>query len=116
MTIMKKPINLSTRKTWLYASLAAAALTLGACADKEPAATEDEMVVDAQTSVEQEATGVANADAPNDPMASEDVAVASDDMMNEDVAVASAEDGVAVGIDDSEMLDGSESEEHVSTY
>ena len=103
MTIMKKPINLSTRKTWLFASLAAAALTLGACADKEPVTTEDETTIDAQTTVEQEAIAE-NMD---------DVAVASaDESMvvgdNDDVAVATA--------DDSEILDGSESEEHVSTY
>jgi hypothetical protein len=50
-------------------------------------------VDDAQTQVEQEATGV------------------------DDVAVASADDDVAVAtVDDADVLDGSESEEHVSTY
>lgn len=128
-----KTLNITTHKPmpkkWLYASLAAAALTLGACADKEAAMTEDETAVDAQTEVEQGATGVASADTVNEsvtaePMAGEDVAVASDnmtsdessDMMNDDVATAQANDGVAVGTDDSEMLDGTESEEHVSTY
>lgn len=107
-------------KKWLYASLAAAALTLGACADNEAPMGENETAMDAQAEVEQGATSVAS----NDTMANDDVAVASDDMasdantdmMNDDVAVAEADDGVAVGVDDSEMLDGSESEEHVSTY
>lgn len=101
-------------------TLAAAALTLGACADKEASMTDAN--VDAQTPVEQQATGVAGADMSNDTMANDDVAVATDgmaadhnaDMMNDDVATASADDGVAV--DDSDMLDGSEQEEHVSTY
>ncbi len=114
----------SMHKKWLYASLAAAALTLSACADKEAPMIEDETAMDAQVEVEQGATSVAG----DDTMANDDVAVASDDMdmdmasdantdmMNDDVAVAEADDGVAVGVDDSEMLDGSESEEHVSTY
>lgn len=111
-------------KKWLYASLAAAALTLGACADNEAPMSEDETAMDAQVEVEQGATNVAS----DDTMVNDDVAVASEDMdmdmasdantdmMNDDVAVAEADDGVAVGADDSEMLDGSESEEHVSTY
>lgn len=115
MTILKKTLTKPTYKHWLYVSLAAVALTLGACADKEPVATEDEVNIDAQTSVEQEAIGVTDADTVNDPMDSDGVAVASEDTMNDDVAVASAEDGIA-DVDDSEILDGSESEEHVSTY
>ncbi len=123
-----KNIDMTTHKPmhkkWLYASLVAAALTLGACADKEAPMSEDETAMDAQVEVEQGATSVAN----DDTMVNDDVAVASDDMdmdmasdantdmMNDDVAVAEADDGVAVGVDDSEMLDGSESEEHVSTY
>jgi len=98
----------------LYASLAAAALTLSACADKEAPMSEDETAMDAQVEVEQGVTGVDDV-----AVASEDMDMASDantDMMNDDVAVAEADDGVAVGVDDSEMLDGSESEEHVSTY
>ncbi|MBO1530359.1 hypothetical protein J3492_03920 [Psychrobacter sp. F1192] len=99
MTIIKKP----TQKNWLYVSVAAAALMLGACADKEPVATEEETTIDAQTTVEQEAIAEDT----------DDVAVASaDESMvvgdNDEVAVATA--------DDSEVLDGSESEEHVSTY
>ena len=111
-TMSDKPVQKPIHKKWLYVSLAAA-LMLGACAD-DSAMNENETAVDAQASVEQDATGVA----------SDDVAVASDDMasetntdmMNDDVAVAEANDGTAVGIDDSEILDGTESEEHVSTY
>ena len=112
----------SISRKWLYMTLAAAALTLGACADKEAPMTDADTTVDAQTPVEQQATGVASDDMSNDAMANDDVAVAADgmaadnnaDMMNDDVASASADDGVA--IDDSEILDGSEQEEHVSTY
>ncbi|WP_440454466.1 hypothetical protein [Psychrobacter sp. ASPA161_9] len=122
MKMIEKTTHKSMHKKWLYASLAAAALTLSACADKEAPMSEDETAMDAQAEVEQGAIGVAN----DNHMANEDVAVASEDMdmandantdmMNDDVAVAEANDGVAVGVDDSEMLDGSESEEHVSTY
>lgn len=122
MKMIEKTTHKFMHKKWLYASLAAAALTLSACADKEAPMSEDETAMDAQAEVEQGATGVAN----DNHMANEDVAVASEDMdmasdantdmMNDDVAVAEANDGVAVGVDDSEMLDGSESEEHVSTY
>ena len=115
MTIMKNTVNKPTHKNWLYMSLAAAALTLGACADKEAPINDDKTAMDAQVEVEQGGAGVTNADTTKHPMESDDVAVASEDMTNDDVAVASAEDGVAVGVDDSEMLDGSESEEHVST-
>ena len=106
----------STYKKWLCVSLAAATLSLGACADKGAATTEDDPKADAQTSVEQEASGIASA---NDPSMKDDVAIASDAntaMAGDDVAVASADDAVAEGIDDSDILDGSETEEHVSTY
>lgn len=75
------------------AAVAALAVTLSACSDKGAATTEDDPTLDAQTQVEQEATGV------------------------DDVAVASADDDVAVAtVDDADVLDGSESEEHISTY
>lgn len=97
----------SVHKKWLLGAIAAAALTLGACADKnETPMTDAEPTADAQTPVEQAETGVATADMP-----SNDVAVATADPMdpaNDDVAVATA--------DDTEVLDGTESEEHVSTY
>ena len=70
---------------------------------------ETDSSVDAQTTVEDEATGVATA--------SDDVAVASsNEASTDDVAVASANDEVTVGADDKEMLDGTEDSEHVSTY
>lgn len=78
------------------AAVAALAVTLSACAEQEKSLEEPDAmqtVDDAQTQVEQEATGV------------------------DDVAVASADDDVAVAtVDDADVLDGSESEEHVSTY
>lgn len=105
-------------KKWLYASVAASALALSACADNETPAIEDETAMDAQVEVEQGATSV---DDDTAMAASEDTAYASDDMpsedsdmMNDDVAVATANESEVA--DDPEILDGSESEEHVSTY
>ncbi len=104
-------------KKLLFITLAATALTLSACGKKNDPALEGEPAVEAQTSVEQEATGVATADASNgvavasadDGRADEGLAVDSDaDLMNGNVGVATA--------DESEILDGSESEEHISTY
>ncbi len=113
-TMMHKPML----KKWLYASVAASALALGACADNETPAIEDETAMDAQVEVEQGATSV---DDDTAMAASEDTAYASDDMpsedsdmMNDDVAVATANESEVA--DDPEILDGSESEEHVSTY
>lgn len=101
--------NNSSKKSWLTVGLIAAALTLGACGKKDEAPMETESPVDAQTTVEDEATGVATA--------SDDVAVASaNDSGTDDVAVASANDEVTVGSNDTEMLDGTEDSEHVSTY
>ncbi|MEC5209964.1 hypothetical protein RCH20_001022 [Psychrobacter sp. PL15] len=64
---------------------------------------------------------MATANAPTDSISNDDVAVASanGNMVNtgtskDDVAVATAEDGFA--IDDSEILDGTETEEYISTY
>lgn len=98
-----------TRKKWLYATLAAATLTLGACADKEAATVEDGTASDAQSEVEQGAIDVSTAEGATE----NDVAVASAD--DEAMAVGNNDD-VAVATADDEMLDGSEQEEHVSTY
>ena len=107
MAIRNDTIDNTMRKSLLAVGLVAAALTLGACGKKEEAPMETAPAVDAQTAVEDEATGVATA--------------GEDD----DIAVASADDGMAVGsnddvavatADDAEVLDGTESEEHVSTY
>ncbi|WP_350561359.1 hypothetical protein [Psychrobacter sp. CAL346-MNA-CIBAN-0220] len=102
----------SMSRKWLYMSLAAAALTLSACADKGAATTEEDPSVDAQSTVEQQATGVASADTSNKPMSNDDMA--NEPMASDDIGIATADEGVA--IDDSEVLDGSETEEHVSTY
>ena len=95
----------TTYKNWLTVGLVAAALTLSACGKKDetPMEAEADTTVDAQTSVEENATATS----------SDDVAVASaDDGMavdaNDDVAVATA--------DDAEVMDGTEESEHVSTY
>lgn len=101
--------NSSSKKSLLTVGLVAAALTLGACGKKDEAPMETDSSVDAQTTVEDEATGVATA--------SDDVAVASaNEASTDDVAVASANDEVTVGADDKEILDGTEDSEHVSTY
>ncbi|MBP3946492.1 MULTISPECIES: hypothetical protein [unclassified Psychrobacter] len=90
-------------KNWLTVGLVAGALALSACGKKDESPMETEPAVDAQTAVEESATA----------SSSDDIAIASaDDGMavgaNDDVAVATA--------DDAEVLDGTESSEHVSTY
>ncbi|MEN2752091.1 hypothetical protein AAIR29_10655 [Psychrobacter sp. FBL11] len=107
-TTTHKPMH----KKWLYASLAAAALTLGACADKEAPMSEDETAMDAQVEVEQDATSVDDVEQVTEGVNSADIS--DDPMVNDDVAVATVDESEVT--DDAEILDGSESEEHVSTY
>ena len=87
--------------------LVAAALTLSACGKKDEAPIETAPAADAQTAVEEEATGVATAGN------SDDVAVATAD---NDMAVSSTDDVAVATADDAEMMDGTGSEEHVSSY
>ncbi|MGO2341122.1 MAG: hypothetical protein ACTH5M_11075 [Psychrobacter sp.] len=89
-------------KSWLVIGLVAATLALSACG-KDEAPMETEPTADAQTAVEEETTA-SNAD---------DIAIASAD---EDMAVGENDDVAVATADDTEMLDGTESEEHVSTY
>ena len=110
----------NTYKALLCATLSAAVLTISACADKGSATTEDDPTVDAQTEIEQEATGVDDVEqiteGVNSANTSADPAV-NDSMPKDSDADMAADDGVIVeGVDDSEILDGRESEEHVSTY
>ena len=108
MTIDQRQIQKSgAYKNWLGVGLVAAALTLSACGKKEEPPVETAPAVDAQTSVEDEATGVATAGS------ADDVAVASAD---NDMAVSSTDDVAVATADDAEMMDGTESEEHVSSY
>ena len=80
----------SVYKNWLSVGLVAAALTLSACGKKEEPPVETPPAVDAQTAVEDEATGVATANSTDDvavATADNDTAVDSTD----DVAVVTAE-------------------------
>lgn len=108
----------TTPKLWLLAALAASALSLSACADKEKPLDEPEAmdtIDDAQTPVEQEATGVDDVEQVAEGVNSADTS--DDPLVNDNVAIATADDDVAIATaDDSEVLDGSESEEHISTY
>ncbi|WP_352336651.1 hypothetical protein [Psychrobacter sp. 16-MNA-CIBAN-0192] len=105
-TVAEQNSPATTHNKWFMVTLAAAALTLSACGKKdEPVVTDP--AVDAQTQVEQEATGVATAN-DNVAVASANDGMATTDGVNDDVAVATA--------DDVEIIDGTESEEHVSTY
>ena len=108
-TMIDKKLPFNSHKKWLMVTLAAAALTLSACGKKEEPVAEGEPAVDAQTQVEQEATGVATAN-DNVAVASADTndGMATADGANDDVAVATA--------DDTEVMDGTETEEHISTY
>ena len=91
MTIEQQQMKKSSvYKNWLSVGLVAAALTLSACGKKEEPPVETPAVVDAQTAVEDEATGVATANSTDDvavATADNDTAVDSTD----DVAVATAE-------------------------
>ncbi len=107
-------IENKTYKNWLTVGLVAAALSVSACGKKDEAPMDVEPTADAQTAVEDEATGVATAGSNNDvavASANDSAANTNESMVvgeNDDVAVATA--------DDAEVLDGTESEEHVSTY
>ncbi len=107
-------IENKTYKNWLTVGLVAAALSISACGKKDEAPMDVEPTADAQTAVEDEATGVATAGS-NDDVA---VASANDSAANTNEAMAVGEnDDVAVATaDEAEVLDGTESEEHVSTY
>jgi len=107
--MMEKKMTIKNKayKNWLTVGLVAAVLSVSACGKKDEAPMDVEPTADAQTPVENNATGVATANS------------------TDDVAVASANDGMAVGenddvavatADDAEVLDGTESEEHISTY
>ena len=91
MTIEQQQMKKSSMyKNWLSVGLVAAALTLSACGKKEEPPVETPPAVDAQTAVEDEATGVATANSTDDvavATADNDTAVDSTD----DVAVATAE-------------------------
>ena len=107
-------IENKTYKNWLTVGLVAAALSISACGKKDEAPMDVEPTADAQTAVEDEATGVATAGSNDDvaiASANDSAANTNESMVvgeNDDVAVATA--------DDAEVLDGTESEEHVSTY
>lgn len=96
-------------KNWLTVGLVAAALSVSACGKKDEAPMDVEPATDAQTPVENNATGVATANS------TDDVAVASADA-NDGVAVSESDDVAVATADDAEVLDGTESEEHISTY
>ena len=107
-------IENKTYKNWLTVGLVAAALSISACGKKDEAPMDVEPTADAQTAVEDEATGVATAGS-NDDVA---VASANDSAANtnESMVVGENVDVAVATADDAEVLDGTESEEHVSTY
>lgn len=106
--------QLSRAKPLLLVAFASVMLTLSACADKGAATTQDDPKADAQTAVEQEATGVNDVE-----QVTEDVnSAVVDDSLVVDPAIAENDATVVTTgeIADSEILDGTETEEHVSTY
>lgn len=102
-------IKNKTYKNWLTVGLVAAALSVSACGKKDEAPMDVEPAADAQMPVENNATGVATANS------TDDVAVASADA-NDGMAVSENDDVAVATADDAEVLDGTESEEHISTY
>lgn len=115
---MTKVINTRSTKLFILPTLAAA-LLLGACGDKKAATTDADVNAqpDAQTQVEQNATAVATDTAhegvDHEGMAHDNMNTAA---AGDDVAVAEAADSgdVAVASGD-DMLDGTATEEHIST-
>ena len=107
-------IENKTYKNWLTVGLVAAALSISACGKKDEAPMDVEPTADAQTAIEDEATGVATAGS-NDDVA---VASANDSAANtnESMVVGENDDVAVATADEAEVLDGTESEEHVSTY
>ncbi len=123
-------------KNWLTVGLVAAALSVSACGKKDEPPMDVEPAADAQTAVENDATGVATANSTDGVAtadSTDDVGVASanepitGNVTNDTNANTNAttNDGMAVGenddvgvatADDAEVLDGTESEEHISTY
>ena len=102
-------------KNWLTVGLVAAVLSISACGKKDEAPMDVQPTADAQTVVEDEATGVATAGS-NDDVA---VASANDGTAannNEAMAVGPNDDVAVATADDAEVIDGTESEEHISTY
>lgn len=109
--------QISPLKKLLLVSLAAAGLSLSACADSAPEIDEPEAmetVDDAQTPIEQEAISVDDVEQVTEDIDSANI----DDALVVDPAVAD-NDATIVTTDeiaDAEMLDGTETEESVSTY
>ncbi len=115
--------QISSIKKLLLASIAASALLLSACADKGAATTEEDPVADPQTEIEQEATGVndveqvtedVNSAVVDDSLTVDPVVAETDATIVTTDELAAGEQGVVV--DDSEIMDGTGKEEHVSTY
>ena len=93
-----------TYKNWMTVGLVAGVLALSACSkDETPMETQADTSVDAQTSVEENATATS----------SDDIAVATAD---DNMAVSTGDDVAVATADDAEVLDGTEDSEHVSTY
>ena len=94
----------TTYKNWMTVGLVAGVLALSACSkDETPMETQADTSVDAQTSVEENATATS----------SDDIAVATAD---DNMAVSTGDDVAVATADDAEVLDGTEDSEHVSTY
>lgn len=116
---MTKVLNIRSTKLLILPTLAAA-LLLGACGDKKAATAEADANAkpDAQTQVEQNATAVATDDMDHDSMDHEgmDHDHIEEGVAGDNVAVAEAADtgDVAVASGD-DVLDGTETEEHIST-
>ena len=101
-------------KNWLTVGLVAAALSISACGKKDEAPMDVQPTADAQTAVEDEATGVATAGSNDVAVASANGSAAANN--NEAMAVGPNDDVAVATADDAEVIDGTKSEEHISTY
>lgn len=104
----------TTHKKWLFVALAAATLTLSACDRKDESTIEEAEAQAAVASEPMNSNRAESAIMPSEDMpentgaVSEDGTIVSEDMSNDQVGINRT--------GDSEVLDGSETEEDVSSY
>ncbi|WP_201529200.1 hypothetical protein [Psychrobacter frigidicola] len=104
----------TTHKKWLFVALAAATLTLSACDRKDESTIEEAEAQAAVASEPMNSNREESAIMPSEDMpentgaVSEDGTIVSEDMSNDQVGINRT--------GDSEVLDGSETEEDVSSY
>ena len=111
MTMNTTAKTTSTKKHWLLVTFAAAALTLSACGQQDEAPMEAEPAAEATDTAMASDEHAGMTEDEHAGMMDEEHEGMHDDMMEDGMM----EDDVAIA-DDSEMMDGTETEESTSTY